>query len=492
LDRRALRDLLTDEEQRLHCRLPRAAAAGARAVRAHGHAQGRAVPRQQAELRRDRLPGRRGAALLPTGWIERDPVLSLDELFELLPSRRSPPCSFGPHAPKRCTQGRAARSLARRGLRRPARRFPAGMPRLHRRRPLRILIKPLCDRLRLIFFGNLRQDWTEFVLSDLGVYRFEQVEFSPPRAVSAPPRRRPLPATARLQGTLRRGRADRGRDAALPVQRFDNDWLDSRREKLLFQVGQHFEKQQDWERAIEVYTRCRYPRFARPAPSACWKRRNGPRGLARCCAGRGAPESDAERQHLLRMKPRLARKLGHPKARDRQTRCQPRAPRPLPADAGRCDWWVEGVVRDHLGSEDAPVFYVENMLANALFGLLCWRAIFCRHSGRLLPPLPPRPADLHSARLPPAPRRRIRDCLAQLRRRPLPRHHPAHFEEKAGITVALRVWESLDRDAAGNGARLHPGRAPEKMVRAHPGRREGNRTGFPDLIQFWPASGATT
>ena len=34
------------------------------------------------------------------------------------------------------------------------------------------------DRLRLLFFGNLHQDWTEFVLSDLGLFRYEQVEFS--------------------------------------------------------------------------------------------------------------------------------------------------------------------------------------------------------------------------------------------------------------------------------------------------------------------------
>lgn len=27
----------------------------------------------------------------------------------------------------------------------------------------------LCDRLRLILFGNLAQDWSEFVLADLGI-----------------------------------------------------------------------------------------------------------------------------------------------------------------------------------------------------------------------------------------------------------------------------------------------------------------------------------
>ncbi|MFS9605719.1 hypothetical protein Q6241_31905, partial [Klebsiella pneumoniae] len=31
--------------------------------------------------------------------------------------------------------------------------------------------------LRLMFFGNLHQDWSEFVLADLGIYTYEKVEF---------------------------------------------------------------------------------------------------------------------------------------------------------------------------------------------------------------------------------------------------------------------------------------------------------------------------
>jgi len=33
--------------------------------------------------------------------------------------------------------------------------------------------------LRLLFFGNFRQDWTSVVLVDLGMQRFESVPFSP-------------------------------------------------------------------------------------------------------------------------------------------------------------------------------------------------------------------------------------------------------------------------------------------------------------------------
>ena len=34
------------------------------------------------------------------------------------------------------------------------------------------MVGDLCERLRLMFFGNLRQDWSEFVLADLGVFKY--------------------------------------------------------------------------------------------------------------------------------------------------------------------------------------------------------------------------------------------------------------------------------------------------------------------------------
>jgi hypothetical protein len=42
---------------------------------------------------------------------------------------------------------------------------------------LSLTIMDLCDRLRLMFFGNLYQDWSEFVLADLGIFTYEKVEF---------------------------------------------------------------------------------------------------------------------------------------------------------------------------------------------------------------------------------------------------------------------------------------------------------------------------
>src|SRR5690606_10694684 len=41
---------------------------------------------------------------------------------------------------------------------------------------LRLMVGELDERFRLMFFGNLRQGWSEFVLADLGVFRYEAVK----------------------------------------------------------------------------------------------------------------------------------------------------------------------------------------------------------------------------------------------------------------------------------------------------------------------------
>lgn len=46
-------------------------------------------------------------------------------------------------------------------------------------RLLNLTIMDLCDRLRLMFFGNLYQDWSEFVLADLGIFTYEKSSSAP-------------------------------------------------------------------------------------------------------------------------------------------------------------------------------------------------------------------------------------------------------------------------------------------------------------------------
>jgi hypothetical protein len=223
--------------------------------------------------------------------------------------------------------------------------------------------------------------------------------------------------------------------AASPAGGFDNPWLDSRRERLLFQLGQLFEKEKDWDQAYATYAGCRYPARA-DGRSGCWKStsRFAPR-LRAVRRAQAAPESDAERQHLLRLGPRLARKLGHPGSR---TRRRPPAVRldlelPFPLEEKR----VEGVVlRTPVARRGARVLRREQPGQHPVRPAVLARPVR-RHPRRLLPSLPPRPADLYNADFYQRRRAEFAPAWPSSTRRP-PRRHPRHLRRKARPAIALR------------------------------------------------------
>ncbi len=421
--------------------------------------------------------------LLPTGWVATDPVLTLDELFELLLKPELAAVfrmSLHEKGARKADQLEALREQFS---------DPRSFSSWYRESgdvAFSILAKPLCDRLRLIFFGNLRQDWTEFVLADLGVFRYQQVEFS--TASRGFRNQRDIDHYLQLHACKERFyAAEAPIDDVLnelPMHAFDNDWLEGRREKFLFQVGQRFEKQQDWQRAIDVYTRCGYPGSRGRAIRVLEKAERTLEAWQLLQEAERAPENDAESQHLLRLGPRLARKLGHPKSIARR----PAAPArldlclPVPGDG----LWVEGAVRDHLAGAEAPVFYVENMLANALFGLLCWRAIFAAIPGAFFHPFHRAPADLYSLDFHQRRAAEFADCLAQCDDGRYRATILAHFDEKAGISAPFVSWEYLDRALLELALDCIPAAHVKRWCERILADVKVNRTGFPDLIQFWP------
>ena len=434
--------------------------------------------------------------LLGTGWIERDPELTLDELFDLL-SKPEIADAFGPQLrhknARKGDQLEALREVLNEACAEDgdSRRFSAW----YRACPdtaLRILVKPLCDRLRLIFFGNLHQDWTEFVLSDLGLFRYEQVDISPAS--------RGFRSRADVEHYIQlyscRERFATARDSGetvddimrdVPQHAFGNDWLEGRREKLLFQIGQHYEKQKDWDGAFAAYARCRFPGARARSIRVLEKHERFDHAYELLCAAQATPESDAERQHLARIAPRLARKLGHARLPARRAAAVDRIDLCLPLP--HIDPWVEGVVRDHLaqqGEVNAPVFYVENALANTLFGLLCWRAVFAAIPGAFFHPFHRGPADLHSADFHQRRAAEFAACLAQLDDGSYRDTIRRNYLDKAGLSCPFVHWEAIDAGLLDLALHCIPPAHLRKWCERILADVKANRTGFPDLIQFWP------
>ena len=114
---------------------------------------------------------------------------------------------------------------------------------------------------------------------------------------------------------------------------------------------------------------------------------------------RDNPESEAERQQLRRLLPRLNRKLGI--ASEQHGELTYRLWRSFEVSLDRRErsarWRF--CVRDYLAQQEethSTVHYVENGLINSLFGLLFWDAIFAPIPGAFFHDFQYGPADLES------------------------------------------------------------------------------------------------
>ena len=112
-------------------------------------------------------------------------------------------------------------------------------------------VKPIAERFRLMFFGNFHQDWTEFVLADLGIYNYETIPVQ-----SAPFRTREhvkaFHQLYRCQRDLEEGAELAQLAAAIPPPIADSDWLEDVRQRLLFQVAAAHERMDDAPSALTL------------------------------------------------------------------------------------------------------------------------------------------------------------------------------------------------------------------------------------------------
>ncbi|MFP3246302.1 MAG: VRR-NUC domain-containing protein [Paraburkholderia sp.] len=430
-------------------------------------------------------PLQAAAPLIALGWIDPAPYLSLDELFAL--ATRPELQQMFTDAPARKGSRKSDLLDALRATHGEARPFGAWNP--QSTEPVfHVVIAPLCERLRLMFFGNLHQDWSEFVLADLGVFQYETVPFAP--SSRAFQQREDVDRYLALQAcretleTLAQGDSVEPLLGEIGAVETANPWLETRRAKLLFLVGQHCERHRQWDAALAVYSGCVWP----------GARHRRIRVLERCdrfdaaftleAQAAEAPESEEERQRVARMLPRLQRRLGQPVARaaaagriERSALVLARPSAPLT---------VEYAARDHLSSAEAPVHYVENALINSLFGLLCWEPVFAAIPGAFFHPFQRGPADLHAPDFHLRRAAQFDACLAQLDTGAYRETILRHMERKAGLQSPFVFWGVLTAELVGLALDCLPATHLKLWFERLLRDIRSNRSGLPDLVRFWP------
>jgi len=345
--------------------------------------------------------------------------------------------------------------------------------------------------LQLLFFGNLHQSLTDFVLQDLGITRY--YPYALDREHRLFPTREALDeylscaAVAEHYYTL----LDSGEWEQLPA--LATQMLDStirfassekRWHRLCNNVARELERLDEHDLALQLY-RCSQRHPARERSARILETAGDIAGaIAACEAILTDPWCEEERDAAVRILPRARRKLdGSRQQRQRDSFDEVRLAL-LPGDES-----VEELVATHLASRWQSVHYVENLLMNALFGLAFWEQIFAAVPGAFHNPFQGAPADMYDSAF----RRQRREAIAarfeELRERPLADALNAAYQRYYNYQCRWVDWRRIDAALVDTCARVIPAEhllAIWERMLFDPGE---NRRGFPDLIALGAQAG---
>jgi len=343
----------------------------------------------------------------------------------------------------------------------------------------------LFDRLRLMFFGNLYQSWSEFVLTELGLQQFEPVQLT---AES-----RPFQSRAevdlylqlhRLQERVAAGESIESVCAELPSP-VACDWIDYRRQKVLFQLGREAERQQQIELALALYQQSQH-REAQLRSLRLLEKRESPEQVFNWADAAHARIVQPEiRLGLRRIQQRCARKAS-------LTYAVPKN-RPVPVEStvlpkpeqGR----VERAVIESLSDTDTQLFHVENRLFTGLFALLFWPALYAPIRGAFFNPFQSGPADLYRPGFSDARAEWLDEGFAQLASGAYRTTIVQRLAQKQGISCSLIHWPSLSAPLVEAALALIPAPHLEAIFRHLLLDVRHHRRGLPDLIELNHAAG---
>ncbi len=363
------------------------------------------------------------------------------------------------------------------------------------------LLTPTCgdkvQTLKLLFFGNLHQDFTDFVLHDLGVVPYESYSLdSNQRYFNQRSVLEQTLAVYELQTTADEALSNIELNLAefarhllkvLPDAKvLEEPRLLRRYSKVLNRVGRQLEREAEPKLAIEVYS------YSNLAPARERQARvlvdqgDIDSALVLCESIVREPSLESEYEFAASFARRVVKKY-----------LDNEAPEWLPeasADhfeiiqltkAQVPDVNVEEVVASHFREDDHFAQHVENGLLPGLFGLLFWDVIFAPIPGVFFHPFQRGPDDLFSGQFVKN-RKAMIDSKFRLLR---DTHHfservIATFEAKYGIANHFVMWRYLSEDLL----RLAIERVPmehlalvfQRMLRD----LKSNRSGFPDLVVF--------
>ncbi|WP_323844256.1 VRR-NUC domain-containing protein [Microbulbifer magnicolonia] len=355
------------------------------------------------------------------------------------------------------------------------------------------------ETFKLCFFGNLNQDLTDYVLRDLGLYRYENYPLDPQ---SLPFQSRAqielhlryYDCLAQLDNALETGvdaiLALAGRLPAFGAGIEGDATLLRRLDRLRLTLARQLERSDALEAADQLYRHCTRPPARERRARIAVRRGDIDTGLALCREIRAAPHNEAEQVFAESFGYRTAKKAGRSEGWEPPAGYQPPTQTAvLPQAPER----VELLAAAHLqqaspGAAGDRCFYVENCLFNGVLGLYVWDILFAPVPGAFFNPFQVAPSDFRTPDFYPLRRAAFEQRLAELDGDKLARRVWQHYRDKQGIANPLVAWDALPEALLELALARIPADDWRRLFRRLLSDIEHHRAGLPDLILF-PAAG---
>jgi hypothetical protein len=385
--------------------------------------------------------------LQAAGWINTDPVVTMPQLFAALPVSRLAN-GFGLKLNRTLNKGRM--------LRQAQEMYPGSYSLSATSFRIQELLyqfkhAELCRRLCAQYFGNHHQDWSQYLIADRGIRRYECVKFD---AVSRPFRiRQEIDTFHGIQLCAEMLDADSSAASAqalLPEPPTTCDWLKERHQRVAYRLAQRLERERELNAALAIYR-------SHESSEAVGRVRIVSRKLT---GGRAGPRVSR------RAVAHIDLSLSHAGEQKIEQRVASELERMEPA----CE-----------------VRVVENRLFDALFGLLFWRVLFAPVRGAFFHAFQTSPADLYGAQFCDQRRSMIDEALEALHTGDYIRSIRETFNTKAGISNPWVAWRWLRASTLERALECIPAQHLLVIFQWMLGDLRRNTTGFPDLIQYWPS-----
>lgn len=359
------------------------------------------------------------------------------------------------------------------------------------------LLQPTCAEtvatLKLLFFGNRHQDFTDFILHDLGVVPYEKYPLDIATRYFT---NRQLLDEALAVYELQERAQEILEDEELCLAQFSRQHLlgheisepalHRRYSKLLNRVARQLERESEPDLAIQIYSQSNVTPARERQVRIYAEQGEVQSALDLCESMISEPGVEAEFEFAVTFPRRVIKKYkleNHPSW----------LPEPLSNDfpiehltLPRMDGvGVEETVAEYYRQTNTIAEHVENGLLPGLFGLLFWDAIFAPVKGVFFHPFQRGPADLFSDRFVPERRSLIHEKLDLLfdSERFLS-EVLSTYRAKLGIANHFVMWRYLEPELIELAVHRIPPEHLDVVFRRMLRDLKHNRSGFPDLVLF--------